>query len=55
MMEKENLSTRSKQKKETTLEFFNGFGGFAENGTEYEILLEGNQKPPAPWIIVISY
>lgn len=54
MMEKENLSTRSKHKKETTLEFFNGFGGFTENGTEYEIILEGNQRPPAPWINVIS-
>jgi len=53
-MDKENLSTRSRRKKESTLEFFNGFGGFAENGTEYEILLEGNMKPPAPWINVIS-
>lgn len=36
------------------MEFLNGFGGFAENGTEYEILLEGNNKPPAPWINVIA-
>lgn len=53
-MDGENLATRNKRKKETTLEFFNGFGGFAENGTEYEILLEGDQTPPTPWINVIS-
>lgn len=35
-------------------EFFNGFGGFIEEGKEYEILLEGNNKPPAPWINVIA-
>lgn len=35
-------------------EFFNGFGGFVEEGREYEILLEGNNKPPAPWINVIA-
>ena len=55
-MDYENLSTRDKRKKNSNspLEFFNGFGGFAENGTEYEIILEGNQRPPAPWINVIS-
>ncbi|MDD3572395.1 MAG: hypothetical protein PHP07_05560 [Eubacteriales bacterium] len=36
------------------LEFFNGFGGFARNGSEYEIILEGNNRPPAPWINVIA-
>lgn len=35
-------------------EFFNGFGGFLEDGKEYEILLEGKTKPPAPWINVIA-
>ncbi len=35
-------------------EFFNGFGGFIEDGKEYEILLEGNNKPPVPWINVIA-
>ena len=39
---------------ETEYEFFNGFGGFVEKGKEYEILLEGNNKPPAPWINVIA-
>lgn len=35
-------------------EFFNGFGGFLEEGREYEILLEGTNKPPVPWINVIA-
>lgn len=35
-------------------EYFNGFGGFVEEGKEYEILLEGNNKPPVPWINVIA-
>ena len=35
-------------------EFFNGFGGFREDGREYEILLDGENKPPSPWINVIA-
>lgn len=35
-------------------EFFNGFGAFACEGREYEILLEGDNRPPAPWINVVS-
>lgn len=35
-------------------DFFNGFGGFIEDGKEYEILLDGKNKPPAPWINVIA-
>jgi cellobiose phosphorylase len=35
-------------------EFFNGFGGFMEDGKEYEIVLEGNNRPPVPWINVIA-
>lgn len=35
-------------------EFFNGFGGFIEDGKEYEILLDGNNRPPSPWINVIA-
>jgi cellobiose phosphorylase len=38
----------------TNYEFFNGFGGFVEDGREYEVLLEGNNKPPVPWINVIA-
>lgn len=37
-----------------TLEFFNGLGGFAEQGREYVIVLDKGQSTPAPWINVIA-
>lgn len=36
------------------LEFFNGHGGFAENGREYVVVLGPGQNTPAPWINVIT-
>lgn len=36
------------------LEFFNGLGGFAKNGTEYVTVLGPGQSTPAPWINVIA-
>ncbi len=36
------------------LEFFNGQGGFADNGREYMAILERGQWTPAPWINVVS-
>jgi cyclic beta-1,2-glucan synthetase len=36
------------------LEFFNGLGGFADDGREYVIALEGRQQTPAPWVNVIA-
>ncbi len=36
------------------LEFFNGIGGFANNGKEYVVVLEKGQRTPAPWINVIA-
>ncbi|WP_404400524.1 GH36-type glycosyl hydrolase domain-containing protein [Pelagibacterium halotolerans] len=39
---------------QTGLEFFNGLGGFDNNGTEYVTLLEAGQSTPAPWINVIA-
>jgi cyclic beta-1,2-glucan synthetase len=36
------------------LEFFNGFGGFGNNGREYFTILERDQWTPAPWINVIA-
>lgn len=35
-------------------EFFNGIGGFVQEGREYEIRLNGKNKTPAPWINVIT-
>ncbi|TDK34387.1 protein ndvB [Rhizobium deserti] len=36
------------------LEFWNGYGGFAQNGAEYVVRLRGGQSTPQPWINVIS-
>jgi len=36
------------------LEFFNGLGGFAEDGREYVIVLDNGQWTPAPWLNVIA-
>ena len=37
-----------------TLEFFNGYGGFAEDGREYVVVLGPGQSTPAPWVNVIA-
>jgi cyclic beta-1,2-glucan synthetase len=37
-----------------TLEFFNGTGGFADEGREYVTVLRNGQATPAPWINVIA-
>jgi cyclic beta-1,2-glucan synthetase len=36
------------------LEFFNGLGGFGEDGREYVTVLEQGATTPAPWINVIA-
>lgn len=36
------------------LEFFNGLGGFADDGREYVVRLHAGQNTPAPWINVIA-
>ncbi len=36
------------------LYFFNGLGGFSQDGTEYVIRLKGNENTPAPWTNVIA-
>jgi cyclic beta-1,2-glucan synthetase len=37
-----------------TLEFFNGLGGFAEDGRVYVTILGPGQSTPAPWINVVA-
>lgn len=39
---------------ERNLQFFNGLGGFAENGREYVIALSEELRTPEPWINVIA-
>jgi len=36
------------------LQFFNGLGGFTEDGREYIIIFDNGQWTPAPWINVIA-
>jgi cyclic beta-1,2-glucan synthetase len=35
-------------------EFFNGLGGFTNNGREYLTILQGNERTPAPWLNIIA-
>ncbi|MGL6042466.1 MAG: GH36-type glycosyl hydrolase domain-containing protein, partial [Sandaracinobacteroides sp.] len=37
-----------------SLEFFNGLGGFAEDGREYVTILDGAAATPAPWLNVVA-
>ncbi|TWT05934.1 GH36-type glycosyl hydrolase domain-containing protein [Reyranella sp. CPCC 100927] len=37
-----------------TLEFFNGLGGFADDGREYVTILGPGQSTPMPWINVVA-
>ncbi|HMU61460.1 MAG TPA: glucoamylase family protein [Gemmatimonadales bacterium] len=39
---------------EPELEFFNGLGGFAEDGREYRTVLRPGQWTPAPWVNVLA-
>ncbi len=39
---------------EAGLEFFNGVGGFGEDGREYVTILGPGQSTPAPWINVVA-
>ena len=36
------------------LEFFNGLGGFADDGKEYVTVLGPGQSTPAPWLNVVA-
>ena len=48
------LPSPSVPKIRPALEFFNGVGGFAEQGRQYVTILEPGQSTPAPWINVIA-
>ena len=37
-----------------TLDFWNGFGGFDEDGRDYVVHLDGDRSTPQPWINVVS-
>ncbi|MHC1783819.1 MAG: glucoamylase family protein [Anaerolineaceae bacterium] len=38
-----------------SLQFFNGYGGFSQDGREYIIDLPAGRRTPAPWVNVIGY
>jgi cyclic beta-1,2-glucan synthetase len=37
-----------------SLEFFNGLGGFADDGREYVTILGPGQSTPAPWVNIVA-
>jgi cyclic beta-1,2-glucan glucanotransferase len=48
-------NTQSSREREIAqLEFWNGFGGFADNGREYRILVAAGRPTPLPWSNVIA-
>ena len=49
-----HLSILSSDVPHHDLVFFNGYGGFSQDGREYVIILKNGQSTPAPWINVIS-
>jgi cyclic beta-1,2-glucan synthetase len=36
------------------MEFFNGLGGFINNGRDYLTILEGEDRTPAPWLNIVA-
>lgn len=54
-----SYSNKESSQDHSYLQFFNGYGGFSENGREYIIHIKANKNnrlefPPAPWINVIA-
>ncbi|TKW63044.1 MAG: DUF3131 domain-containing protein [Paracoccus denitrificans] len=45
---------RPEKPEPTPLQFWNGYGGFSENGREYVMRLRADQPTPHPWINVIA-
>ncbi|NLP12926.1 MAG: glycosyl transferase [Clostridium sp.] len=50
----EPVHYEQKLNKDTDLAFYNGLGGFKQDGREYVIYLENGHNTPLPWINVIS-
>lgn len=42
------------EEKQLQTEFYNGYGGFSEDGLEYIIRLKEDKQTPAPWINVVA-
>lgn len=53
-MDYENIPQSDNLADGQNCEFFNGFGGFVDDGREYVIILNDDIRPPAPWINVIA-
>lgn len=51
---KKPASYPSVLRQQQTLSYFNGMGGFHEEGNAYILYLENGQNTPAPWINVIA-
>ncbi|NTW72570.1 MAG: glycosyl transferase, partial [Eubacteriaceae bacterium] len=48
------LDIEHKAKEEEKLLYFNGLGGFTQDGREYVVTLEKGKMTPAPWVNVIA-
>lgn len=48
------MKTHDKFQYPLKFEFFNGYGGFANDGRDYHVFLHEDQNTPAPWINVLS-
>ena len=51
---KNDRSSPENETKGMGWEFFNKIGGFVAEGREYAILLQDDNRPPAPWVNVIA-
>ena len=49
-----NLSTSTSPSSNRDLAFFNGLGGFSQDGREYVIHQKAGESTPAPWVNVIA-
>ncbi|MCC6793795.1 MAG: cyclic beta 1-2 glucan synthetase [Candidatus Hydrogenedentes bacterium] len=53
-MLRRHLYPRESEPPKRDLAFYNGTGGFTQDGREYIITLRSDQWPPAPWVNVIA-